>query len=338
MSRSGTEKVLRFMEKHQWKLLHFAAYTDWPEETIKVLLKTLTIPNPSNIDIEELAEVMVWPKDVLLEVVKSANNINAVDKHKRTALHIAANRDNYRFVRCLIKLTKTDVNAVDERNWSAMHYAAKQGHGRVITSLCLEGADSNGKTKDGARTPIHLAALEGHTHIVRMLYHHGKADIFQRTSKGRNVVHLAASNPDNADCLQTCLDFGYFNVNDTDNTGNTALHYAAECGSYDMVKILAEDHKAKVNVQDKTKQTPCHIAAYNGDLDVVETLVEAGADLALKDEDGVTILEYAKEEGHKDIVRFLKKKLGMTILDEDLSSDEDSEESDIGSECSNELK
>ena len=78
--------------------------------------------------------------------------------------------------------------------------------------------------------------------------------------------------------------------------------YAAECGSYDMVKILAVDHKAKVNVQDKTKQTPCHIAAYNGDLDIVECLVENGADLKLKDEDGVTILEYAQEEGHKDIV------------------------------------
>ena len=69
-----------------------------------------------------------------------------------------------------------------------------------------------------------------------------------------------------------------------------------------MVKILAVDHKAKVNVQDKTKQTPCHIAAYNGDLDIVECLVENGADLKLKDEDGVTILEYAQEEGHKDIV------------------------------------
>jgi len=135
------------------------------------LLKTIQIPNPSNIDIDELAEVMVWPKDVLLEVVKSANNINAGDKHKRTALHIAANRDNYRFVRCLLKLGKTNVDAVDERNWTCMHYAAKQGHGRVITSLCLQNADSNIKTKDGSRTPIHFAALEGHTHIVRMLYH-----------------------------------------------------------------------------------------------------------------------------------------------------------------------
>ena len=50
--------AVRFMEKHQWKLLHFAAYTDWPEETIKVLLKTIQIPNPSNIDIDELAEVI----------------------------------------------------------------------------------------------------------------------------------------------------------------------------------------------------------------------------------------------------------------------------------------
>ena len=42
---------------------------------------------------------------------------------------------------------------------------------------------------------------------------------------------------------------------------------------------------------------------HNGDLDIVEILVEQGTDLKLKDEDGVTILEYAMEEGHKDIVR-----------------------------------
>ena len=43
-------------------LLDFAAYTDWPEETIKILLKTISIPNPSNIDIDELAEVIISSK------------------------------------------------------------------------------------------------------------------------------------------------------------------------------------------------------------------------------------------------------------------------------------
>lgn len=334
MTRSGVEKVLRFMEKHGWKLLHFAAYTDWPEETIKVLLKTVQIPNPSSIDIEELAQIMVWPTDVLMEVVKSATDINAIDKHKRTALHIASNRDNYRFVRSLMRLAKTDVDLIDERGWTAMHYAAKQGHGRVVTCLCLKKADTNIPTREGAKTAIHLAALEGHSHIVRMLYHHGKADIILKTSKGRNVVHLAASNnsSDNAECLQICLEFGYFNVDECDSSGNTALHYAVECGSLEMCQILVSNFNAKVNVQDKTKQTPLHIAAYNGDFAIVQLLVESGADLDLTDEDNVTVLAYAKEEKRGKVVRFLQAKMGLEVDAESESGSEmESEDSDDSS-------
>lgn len=329
--RSGTEKVLRFMDKHQWKLLHFAAYTDWPEDTIRVLLKTVQIPNPSNIDLAELANAMAWDMDVLKDTLLAAQDINHQDKHLRTALHIAANRDNYRFVRCLVKLKSVNVDLQDERGWTPMHYAAKQGHGRVVTCLCLKHANTNIKTKDGARTPLHFAAMEGHTHIVRMLYHHGKADITITTNKGRNVVHLAAQNPSNAECLRVCLDFGYFDVNHPDSTGNTALHYAVECGSAEMVELLIKEYNAKVNVQDKTKQTPLHIAAFNGDFDIVQILVEAGADVKMTDEDNVGPLAYAQEEKHSEIIRYLAKVLGVEVVIEE-EPDEDDSQSELGSE------
>lgn len=309
MSASAAEKVIRFMDKHQWKLLHFAAYTDWPEETIKLLLKTIAVPNPSQIDVDSLAEALGWEVKTLMNALKSCSDVNTLDKHKRTCLHIAANRDNYRFVRSLMKLKSVDINALDERGWSAMHYAAKQGHGRVMTCLCLKHGEANIKSNDGGRTPIHFAAMEGHVHIIRMLYYHGKADITLITNKGRNVVHLAASNTDNYDALRVFLEMGYFDVNTPDHSGNTALHYACECGGTDMIEMLVSEFNANVNSVDKTKQTPAHIAAYNGDLESLEYLVSHGADITLLDEDNTSVLTYAEEEDHAEVVDFIKEQL-----------------------------
>ena len=175
---ADADRVLKFMEKNSWKLFHFAAYTDWPEETIKVLIKTVQIQNPNKADFQELACVLGWPVDKLYKLMTSSDNINAVDKHCRTSLHIAANRDNYRFVRQLVKLKSVNVNAVDEKGQTALHYAAKQGHGRVVTALCLHHTDANIKTPgSGGKTALHYAAVEGHAHIIRMLVRHGRANL-----------------------------------------------------------------------------------------------------------------------------------------------------------------
>lgn len=325
------------MEKNSWKLFHFAAYTDWPEDTLKTLIKTVQVPNPTRSDFRELAMVLGWPIEKLQNLLMSSDNINAVDKHCRTSLHIAANRDNYRFVRQFVKLKSANVNAVDEKGQTALHYAAKQGHGRVVTALCLRHADANIKTPgSGGKTPLHYAAIEGHAHVLRMLVHHGNAKIDIATKKGKNVLHMAASNFDNGPAIKGIMDLAKdkFDVNGKDNSGNTALHYAAECGSLENVQILINDFKADPNVQDKTEQTPVHIASYNGDLEIVKFLVENRADLKLTDEDGVSILSYAQEAGHKRVVRYLKTKLGIQLSEDDelTNSDEDYESSDFSSD------
>ena len=53
-------------------------------------------------------------------------------------------------------------------------------------------------------------------------------------------------------------------------------------------------------------QTALHEAARNGKIQVVEALLNAGADKALKDEDGKTALEEAQKEGHTAIVKLLR--------------------------------
>jgi len=48
-------------------------------------------------------------------------------------------------------------------------------------------------------------------------------------------------------------------------------------------------------------------AAREGDTETVKALIESGADVSTKDKDGRTALTRAKEKGHKEVVKILKK-------------------------------
>jgi len=71
--------------------------------------------------------------------------------------------------------------------------------------------------------------------------------------------------------------------------GKTLLHYAANRGHIEIVRLLLENG-AKINVQDKDKKTPLHEAmTYHHDR-VARLLIEKGANVNLKDKEGKTPL------------------------------------------------
>jgi ankyrin repeat protein len=50
------------------------------------------------------------------------------------------------------------------------------------------------------------------------------------------------------------------------------------------------------------------MAAISGSLDMVQLIVNGGAKINAKDDDGMTALNYAVKNGHKDVVAFLQDK------------------------------
>ena len=89
------------------------------------------------------------------------------------------------------------------------------------------------------------------------------------------------------------------------------LHKAAREGDADRVRKLL-DAGADVNVRNADKQrlqyTPLHWAAYYGHLEIAEILISRGADLDAEDPDYSTPLYLAAEEGHPKVVEFLISK------------------------------
>ena len=84
------------------------------------------------------------------------------------------------------------------------------------------------------------------------------------------------------------------------------LWEASAKGHTDTVKALLEQG-ADVNAKDNDGFTALMFAARDGQTDTVPALLAKGADVNAKDNDGRTALMRAKKKGHKEIVQLLKK-------------------------------
>ncbi|XP_032529768.2 ankyrin repeat domain-containing protein 39 [Danaus plexippus] len=94
-------------------------------------------------------------------------------------------------------------------------------------------------------------------------------------------------------------------VNSLDNSGYTALHYAARSGHLNICKLLL-DHGAYINAQTRSgKATPLHKAACSGKKNIIMFLINNGAQIDLQDSDGKTVLHRVTENKQVDLISTL---------------------------------
>jgi ankyrin repeat protein len=83
------------------------------------------------------------------------------------------------------------------------------------------------------------------------------------------------------------------------------LYYASLCGFYDLAKHLAVKHPEHVNARGGQMASPLVAAIYQNHLQVAELLLEHGADIHIRDEDGWLLLHSISVLGRVDCVRWL---------------------------------
>jgi ankyrin repeat protein len=90
--------------------------------------------------------------------------------------------------------------------------------------------------------------------------------------------------------------------------GWTPLHYAATNGHDEIVKILL-DHSAYIDAGSPNGTTPLMMAARGGHLSTVKLLLDSGADLRVKNQIGMTAVDFAKRYNEKDVAEGLAARL-----------------------------
>jgi ankyrin repeat protein len=85
-----------------------------------------------------------------------------------------------------------------------------------------------------------------------------------------------------------------------------SIFIATIIGDAAKVKVFLGSNPSLIHQKDQSGQTCLHWAANKGHLQIVKLLVSQGAQVNLKDKTGWTPLEYAAEMKRKEIVKYLK--------------------------------
>jgi ankyrin repeat protein len=127
----------------------------------------------------------------------------------------------------------------------------------------------------------------------------GYDDRNDKTPKGKL---LRAASMDDDFAVDEVLNGGDVAANDTDETGQTALHLAADRGSNKVVLKLLE-HGADPNTVDNDGISVLQAAVIAGNVETARLLLEKGADPNQADHDGDTPKTCAEDEGDGEMKR-----------------------------------
>jgi ankyrin repeat protein len=148
--------------------------------------------------------------------------------------------------------------------------------------------------------------MHGQTEIVEMLLRNGY-DVNRKTSSGGSYLQDAALKG-SVKMAALLIQYGA-RVDASNVTGGTALHDAALGGSPAVIDLLLE-HGAKIDAADhESGATPLMMAASMGRTEALQTLLKRGADPHLKDRNGRTALDRAREAGFRDAQTVLEEAL-----------------------------
>ncbi|RMX60043.1 hypothetical protein pdam_00004489 [Pocillopora damicornis] len=173
-----------------------------------------------------------------------------------------------------------------------------------IQSLMSRTVNPNHQDELGY-TPLHYAALNGHRSSAELLLKYDASTNIPDTS-GNYPLHLAAWNG-HADVAKVLINTGpsRANVNEQNDTEDTALHSASQFGQSLVVAVLLENH-ADPRILNSRQESPLDLAAQYGRMEAVKQLLNYHPDL-LEDGNMVrthTPLHLAARNGHINVVSY----------------------------------
>ncbi|TCK43501.1 hypothetical protein B0G84_1838 [Paraburkholderia sp. BL8N3] len=171
-----------------------------------------------------------------------------------------------------------------------------------VKKQLAQGMDPNLVDNTGAPLIV-IAAREKSDKVGQVLADNPKTDLEKLDAAGENAMMLAALNGDAA--FVNLLIAKDAEVN---KKGWTPLHYAATNGHDEIVKILI-DHSAYIDAGSPNGTTPLMMAARGGHLSTVKLLLDSGADLRVKNQIGMTAVDFAKRYNEKDVAEGLAARL-----------------------------
>jgi ankyrin repeat protein len=176
--------------------------------------------------------------------------------------------------------------------------AIKRDDGKTITALLNRGFDPN--TPDPQGVPgLLIAVREPALNAAEALVAWPKTNVEVRTPQDESALMLAALKG-HTELAKKLVARGA----DVNKTGWTPLHYAATYGHLEIIRLLIEQH-AYIDAESPNKTTPLMMAAHYGTPAAVKLLLDEGADPGLKNQLGLTAIDFANRANRKDAAELI---------------------------------
>ncbi|MBT9549292.1 MAG: ankyrin repeat domain-containing protein [Hydrogenophaga sp.] len=179
--------------------------------------------------------------------------------------------------------------------------AAELDNESAMVQLALRGFDLNTRNERGDHA-LHVALREDSIKVVNFLLSQRTVKVESRNAQGESPLMIAAIRGQLASAKRL-IERGA----EVNKTGWTPLHYAAsrtEPDGVDMVRLMLQHH-AYIDAESPNKSTPLMMAAHYGYSDVVRLLLEEGADPSLRNEQGLTAVDFARRARRDDMAELL---------------------------------
>jgi len=173
--------------------------------------------------------------------------------------------------------------------------AVKFDDADTVALLLKRGMDPNTSEPTRGETGLMIAARENSMKVFKLLLAHPDTKIDFMAGNGDTALMIAAYKA-NKPAVEALL----AKDAQVNRPGWTALHYAAAAGSNEIVSLLLE-HYAYIDAESPNRTTPIMMAARGGHILTVKLLLDEGADAMLKNDAGMTAIDFARSVDRQDI-------------------------------------
>ena len=292
-------------------------------------------------------------KEIAEHLIANNANVNWKNRGGTAPLHQAAGGGHEEIVKLLIT-NGADVNiSGNNYGWTPLGSAAQYGHRDIVELLITNGAKLDTPMDYKGWPPLLFAAKNGHKDVVELLIAKG-ANINTKNERGESILEEVIDNLqfDTSDQLNQKIEIAILlvqkgaedeakdqflrqavdnlpydeyrpelikalvargaDVSHVGRYGETILHEVARGTRHgkELTQTLIE-LGANVNLKDKNGLTPLHLAV-DGEGEIVEVLVNVGADVNAKTPNGRTPLAMALIHDEPKIAALLRKQGAKT--------------------------
>ncbi|XP_046515491.1 inversin [Equus quagga] len=244
-------------------------------------------------------------------LLKAGANVNKTDHSQRTALHLAAQKGNYRFMKLLLT-RRANWMQKDLEEMTPLHLTTRHKSPKCLALLLKFMAPGEVDTQDkNKQTALHWSAYYNNPEHVKLLIKHD-SNIGIPDVEGKIPLHWAANHkdPSAVHTVRCILDAAPTEslLNWQDYEGRTPLHFAVADGNVTVVDVLTSYESCNITSYDNLFRTPLHWAALLGHAQIVHLLLERNKSGTIpSDSQGATPLHYAAQSNFAETVKvFLK--------------------------------